>query len=124
MAERKQLVYSSRRMRVYYQPDRRSIARCAVGPELHEAVHDIVEHIAKPYAIGISPRKTGHYAKSFEINTTYVALGFPELMTRVAARLYNTDEAAAAIEYGKKTSKGQKGAHVLQQTLEMLSATL
>lgn len=124
MAERKQLVYPGRRVRAYYRPDRRSIARCAVGPELHEAVHDIVEHIAKPYAIGISPRETGHYAKSFEISTTYVAYGFPDLMTRVAARLYNTDEAAAAIEYGKKTSRGQKGAHVLGRTLEMLTATL
>lgn len=123
MADRRQLVYASKRVRAYYEPDRRSIARCAVGPELTEAVHDIVEHIAKPFAIGISPRDTGHYAKSFELATTYVVYGFPDLMTRVAARLYNTDEGAAAIEYGKKTSKGQKGAHVLTRTLEMLTAT-
>lgn len=123
MADKKQLVYPGRSVRAYYKPDRRSIARCAVGPELHHAVHDVVENVAKPFAIGISPRDTGAYAKSFEISTTYVAYGFPDLMTRVAARLYNTDEAAAAIEYGRKTSKGQKGAHVLLKTLEMLTFT-
>lgn len=123
MAKR-QLVYASRKVRAYYEPDRRSMARCAVGPEVHEAVHDIAENIAKPYAVGISPRRTGDYAKSFEVSTTYIAMGFPELLTRVVARLVNTDAGAAAIEYGRKTSKGQKGAHVLGQTLEMLTATM
>lgn len=120
----KQLVYRGANITVYYEPDRRSIARCAVGPELHEAVHDVVENIARPFAIGISPRRTGAYSRSFQLDTTYVAMGFPQLMTRVAARLVNTDPGAAAIEYGKRNRRGeQRGAHVLQKTLEMLTAT-
>lgn len=117
MPARKQLVYRSATVTVHYRPDRRSIARCAVGPELHRAVHKIVDTIAKPYAVSISPEKTGHYKKSFEVKTAYVAMGDPELMTRVAARLWNMDEAAAAIEWG---SHGRRGAHVLRQTLTHL----
>jgi hypothetical protein len=115
--ERKQLVYRSATVTVHYRPDRRSIARCAVGPELHREVHRIVDTIAKPYAESVAPRRTGHYAKSFEVKTAYVAMGDPELMTRVAARLWNMDEAAAAIEWG---AHGRRGAHVLGQTLTML----
>lgn len=118
---RKQLVYRSATVTVHYRPDRRSIARCAVGPELHRAVHRIVGEIAKPYAISIAPRRTGHYAKSFEVKTAYVAMGDPELMTRVAARLWNMDEAAAAIEWGAdQRGRARRGAHVLGQTLTML----
>jgi hypothetical protein len=115
---RKQLVYRSASVTVYYEPDRRSIARCAVGPELHHAVTDLVTNVAKPYAVGISPRKTGAYAHSFETNITYIAMGFPELMTRVVAELANTDDGAAGIEWGKGR---QPGHHVLGRTLAMLN---
>lgn len=117
----KQLVYKTRGVTVYYEPDRRSIARCAVGPELTEAVHDIVNNIAKPYAIGISPRDTGEYKRSWRVDTTYVAMGFPDLLTRVAARLVNTHPAAAAIEWG---NKGRNAHHVLSQTLTLLDTSL
>lgn len=130
--ERKQLVYRGQNVTVYYEPDRRSIARCAVGPELTEAVTDLAENRAKPYAIGISPRTTGHYAKSFEVNLVYLAMGYPFLMTRVAAELANTDPGAAGIEWGQKYQKRhaahgefrtQQGHHVLRRTLAMLDGT-
>lgn len=117
---RKQLVYAGRNVNAYYRPDRRSIARCAVGPEVTEAVNDIVDNIAKPFAIEISPQRTGRYRSSFERDNTYVARGHPDLMTRVVARLVNTDAGAAAIEFGRK---GGKGHHVLGRTLSMLIAT-
>jgi hypothetical protein len=126
---RKQLVYRGVSVTAYYQPDRRSIARCAVGPELTEAVTDIAEGRAKPYAIGISPRDTTHYAHSFEVNLVYLALGYPFLMTRVAAELANTDPGASGIEWGQKYRnrtggfRTQAGHHVLRKTLIMLDAT-
>lgn len=124
---RKQLVYRSPTMTVHYKPDRRSIARCAVGPELTDAVHEIVDDIAKPFAESISPEYTGRYKASFERSTAYVAMGFPELMTRVAARLVNTDRGAAAIEFGtaaRGNRRARQGHHVLGQTLTMLDATV
>lgn len=124
---RRRLVYPGKNVRVYYKPDRRSIARCAVGPELTGAVHDIVDNIAKPFAESIAPKATGHYAASFERTTTYVAMGFPEMMTRVAARLVNTDRGAISIEFGtaaRGTRKARRGHHVLGQTLTMLDATV
>jgi hypothetical protein len=126
---RKQLVYRSVNVTVYYEPDRRSIARCAVGPELTEAVLDLAENRAKPYAIGISPTQTGHYAKSFEVSTVYLALGYPFLMTRVAAELANVDPGASGIEWGQKSQRRggghrtQAGHHVLRRTLIMLDGT-
>lgn len=123
----RQLVYKSPSLTVYYRPDRRSIARCAIGPELTDAVHDIVDNIAMPYAISVAPQDTGRYRKSFERTTAYVAMGFPELMTRVAARLVNTDPGAAAIEWGtrqKGRRKARLGHHVLGQTLTMLDTTV
>jgi hypothetical protein len=123
----RQLVYKTKSVTVYYKPDRRSIARCAVGPELTDIVHDIVDNIAKPFAEAIAPEETGHYKRSFERTTTYVALGKGELMTRVAARLYNMDEGAAAIEWGTK-QKGRRraraGQHILGQTLAMLETAV
>lgn len=123
----KQLVYRSPTVTVYYKPDRRSIARCAVGRELHHAVRDLAEGIAKPYAIGIAPKRTGTYAKSFQVHLRLIALGHPELMTRVTADLVNEDpgsgpggeSGAAGIEWG---SHGAPGHHVLQRTLAMLNA--
>lgn len=125
---RKQLVYRSANVTVYYEPDRRSIARCAVGPELTEAVTDLVDAKAKPYAIGISPRKSGRYAKSFTTSIVYLALGYPFLMTRVAAELANTDPGASGIEWGQKYkrfggTRTQAGHHVLRRTLIMLDGT-
>lgn len=119
MAKRK-LVYPGRNVNAYYKPDRRSIARCAIGPEVTQAVNSIVDDIAKPFAIEISPQRTGRYRGSFERDNAYVARGHPELMTRVVSRLINTDPGAAAIEFGRKGGKGQ---HVLGRTLSMLIAT-
>ncbi len=124
---RRQLVYKTKNVTVYYKPDRRSIARCAVGPELTDAVHDIVDNIAKPFAESISPHYTGAYRGRFERTTTYVAMGKPELMTRVAARLYNMDPGASSIEWGTKKKgrrKARAGNHVLGQTLTMLDTTV
>jgi hypothetical protein len=126
---RKQLVYRGRTVTVYYEPDRRSIARCAVGPELTEAVVDLAEHRAKPFAVGISPRESGSYSKSFEVNVTHVAYGYPYLMTRVAVELANTDPGAGGIEWGQKRrrrggeSRTTAGHHVLGRTLAMLDGT-
>lgn len=123
----RQLVYKSPTVTVYYKPDRRSIARCAIGPELTDAVNSIVDHIAMPFAVSISPRHTGHYSRSFERTNSYKALGFPDLMTRVAANLVNKDPGAAAIEWGtaaKGRRKARSGNHVLGQTLTMLDTTV
>jgi hypothetical protein len=111
-------VYRSRTMVVFFDMDRQGIRRIAVGPELRAACLAVV-NAARPYAESISPVETGQYARSFSIamGHTWVAA-----MRRVAARLVNTDPAAAAIEFG--TSHGGPAHRVLQRTLAHINGGL
>ncbi len=124
-------VYTGRHVTAWYKPDRASIARCAVGPEITEAVRALAVFKAKPYAVSISPRSDStepghvHYQDSFTVVMGFTglspeAIGHPP-MRRAAARLYNTAPHAAAVEWGNQESGGH--AHrVLGRTLAYLNS--
>ncbi len=114
-------VYTSPRMTVEFEMDRRGMAEVARGKELRVAVKTIALR-GKAYAESISPARTGNYRRSFRVN-----LGRKLIhgMRRVVAILANTDPAAVAIEVGTAIRPmGQGGgtpAHrVLQRTLTHL----
>lgn len=112
------------RSHVRFVLNRKGIAACAVGPELKQAVHDIAEHRAKPFAEAISEqfRDTGEYAESFEVNDTFThEIGKPPML-RVAAELANTSGHALIVEVGTAATNGV-GHRVLRNTLEHLDAT-
>jgi hypothetical protein len=113
------------RSHVRFVLNRKGIAACAVGPELKQAVHDIAEHRAKPFAEAISEqfRDTGEYAESFTVNDTVTAeitRRWP--MLRAAAELANTSGHALIVEVGTAATNGA-GHRVLRKTLQHLDAT-
>lgn len=128
----RQRIYTGRYVRVDYQPDRKSIAAYAVGPELREICHDIVVGKALPFALSISPtgraqrnqrgndaQPVERYRKSFEVNDTtqmVVGLGIYPLL-RVACELANTAPHALIVEKGNKHFDGH---HVMDRTLAQL----
>lgn len=113
-------VYTGRRLTVDFELDRDGIAEIAVGPRLKDAVHHLAEHRAKPYAISISPvwkgKGGGTYIRSFQVKDDHTVIA---AMRRVAARLYNTADHAAAVEFGNKHAKGQR---ILGRTVDFLHA--
>lgn len=114
-------VYKGKNVQVTFDMDRAGIAKIAVGPELTAAVLDLAEHKAKPYAIAASPRSREnhkHYQDSFIVvpGTAFIAA-----MKRCAARLVNTSEHAAAVEWGSAHT-GHKGQRVLGHTLDYLNS--
>lgn len=117
---RRTTVYVSPRMLVEFEMDRRGIARVAVGDELREACHSTVVQRAMPYAISISPRgDTLDYVSSWRaIDTFEVIAG----LRRVACRLFNGSDHAAAVEWVSKRGFG-RGYHVLGRTLAHLNST-
>ncbi len=119
---RGRLVYRGRNLTVYFDLDRKGMARVAVGEELKAAVTEVVAERALPYARSSSPRSNRnhlHYADAFVVDntSTVVLVG----LRRVAARLVNTSGHAAAVEWGNAKTRG-RGHHVLRQTLEHLVA--
>ncbi len=110
-----------------FQMDRAGIRRIALRGELRTACARIAAR-GLPYAVAISPRRTGAFSKSFEImfGHTWVAG-----MRRVAVRLANTDPGAAAIEFGSHHERVNRfgrdisynlgGHHTLRRTLAFLS---
>jgi hypothetical protein len=116
-------VFSGFNVIVRFELDRRGIAEIAVGPELRDAVNDIVETRARPYAISISEafRRTGQYIASFEVNATHVVLPPEYPMRRVAAELANTSDHALLVEVGSENNRAH---HVMRRTLEHLGGHL
>lgn len=105
-----------------YQPDKASIARLAVGPEMREAVADIVGE-AVFYAQLIAPSDTRAYQSSFftdvEIapDIPYRVLGEP--MARWCGRVVNDDRSAIYVEVG---SRDEEGYRVMRRTLEWIES--
>lgn len=120
MAQRR-VVYRGTNVRVEFLPDRRSIARCAVGPEVRAAVRDLAANKAKPYAVSISPRSSRHhrhYADGFRVEMGHVTLPPEWPMRRVAAILVNTVEHAVIVELGANRTPAYR---VLARTLAYLN---
>src|SRR5215218_9032714 len=114
LPNRRERVYTGRYVTIDFELDRAGIAKIAVGSDLRDAVRSVVEHRAKPYAIGISPRsnrKHKHYADSFEVRTGYTTIAG---MRRVTARLWNTSDHSVEVEF-------INGARVLGKTLAYLN---
>ncbi len=110
----RRLVYVGRNVRVEFQMDYPGMRKVAVGPELKTACY-LIARKAQPYAEAISPEDTGHFKGSFDVDMGHAWVAG---MRRVAARLLNTDEGAAAIEFGSRHPQGyQAGHHVLRRTL-------
>ncbi len=122
-------VYQGRHVTIQFELDRAGIARCAVGRDLAEAVMQVVNRRARPYAIAISPRSDRdedddarpHYQDSFDTELVLTgvspeAIGKPPML-RVGGRLVNKAPHAAAVEWGRR---GFRGHRVLGKTLDHL----
>ncbi len=109
-------VYTSPSMVVEFEMDRAGIREVAMGRELRKGVDEIVAK-ALPYAVNVSPERTGAYKAAWKLDTggSSIVAG----MRRVAARLVNTDAAAAAIEWGNK--QGDPAHHTLREVLEHIA---
>lgn len=124
-------VYTGRHVNVNFELDRKGIAKCAVGPDLRDACHDIIVNRALPYALSIAPRSSNnepghqHYADHFEVDDTTTGLP-PEAITarwpmlRVASRLVNQVRHAVFVEFGGQHENGHQ---VMTRTLEHLNRT-
>lgn len=93
-----------------YKPDRKGTQEILNTPVMAKAMLSAAEHGAN-YARSISPRRTGTYARSFDVQPMTVLIGGKP---RVAARLMNQAPYAAAVEWGRG------GQRVLGRTLEEL----
>lgn len=103
-----------------FRPNWKGFEAMAVGPEARAIVKAEAER-AKGIAEGLSQdfRITGEYADSFEVQETTVgpAEGFKH--RHAAARLVNTSDHAAAVEFGNEHV--QRPHRVLRRTLEAMS---
>jgi hypothetical protein len=111
-----------------FKPNDAAFKEMAVGPEIRAALKETAEK-AKLIAEGLSASfvVTGDYEKSFEITeTTLPAFGVDHPHPAAAARLTNTSDHAAAVEWGYQGSSHAQSssAHrVLGKTLAALEAT-
>lgn len=120
--------YTGRQVTVDFELNMKGIARCALGPELKAACHNIVATRALPYAVSISPRSTRkhpHYQDQFHTEDT---TGIPRTrygdlaMRRAITRLANLSAHAILVEVGP-TGDTTDGHRVLRKTLEYLNTT-
>ncbi|MER7167033.1 hypothetical protein ABT336_13325 [Micromonospora sp. NPDC000207] len=108
----------------------RGFAGIALSPKIRDAVHDVVERTARPYAVGISPSATGTYRRSWQVDDVIVPgaeLNQKWPLTRVGTRLVNKDPSAKFIEIGGAVRVGGQvkptpARHVLGRTLDHLDA--
>lgn len=117
------LVHRGPHCTVHYDPDKKGMARCAVGKELKGELLKLAAEAMK-HAVSISPpRSQGkkvkvHYRDSFVLKRGLVHdIGHPP-MIRAAVRLMNVSPQAKIVEVG--TSRSQKY-EVLQKTLDHLN---
>lgn len=86
-----------------YAPSKEGIQRCALGPEIHHALSDLVEH-ALVFAELIAPNDTSQYQASFFSEVIEVAdIPFRirgERMPRWSGRVGNSSEHAILVEVG------------------------
>lgn len=116
LRNRRVTAYTSPRLIVEFEMDRRGISRIAVGDDLRGACRSAVVQRAMPFAIQKSPRgDTLEYVSSWRAQDTYAVIAG---MRRVATKLINVSGHAAAVEWGRGGS-----ARVLGRTLAHLNAT-
>lgn len=101
-----------------YRPNQQGWREIANSPQLHAALLEVAEK-AKVYAEGLAEefRRTGEYAESFHATSETVLW---DRGPRAAARLANTSDHAAAVEWG---NRGDEHPHrTLGRTLDALKA--
>jgi hypothetical protein len=99
--------------------DAAGLSAVLVGPDIREGLAAVAE-IGKAYAESIAPRRSGHYAGSFEVRADTIEFSGSE---RAAATLINTAGYAAAVEYGYGGTAAESGKsphRVLGRTLDHL----
>lgn len=116
MQNRRVRVHTGTQLTVDFEMDRRGIRKIAMGLPLAEATRSAVVHRAMPYAIQISPRgETLDYVSSWRAQDTQIVING---MRRVATKLVNVSDHAAAVEWGRGGRAG-----VLRRTLAHLNST-
>lgn len=114
---RGRIVYRSRHLRVWYEFNRRGIATFAMNPTLHRSLEHVVDRVAYPYALSVSPADSGDYISSFITeHTTVTILG----LRRTSVRLVNTAPHARIVEVGYRNTPAYR---VFGKTLAYLDAT-
>lgn len=98
-----------------YLPDRRGWATFANSQTLAEAC-DAVAFRGALYAISISPEKSGVYRKSWKVERGLFIS--PRYGPRVASRLFNESQHAAAVEFGNRRS--HRTHHIVSETAAFL----
>lgn len=120
-------VYTGVRVRADYKPNRESMAKLALSPELAAIVMGIAESRAKPFVqeYADSFRDDGDYQAGLRVELTTVILPvigpnarYP--MKRVAARLLAEAEHSIIVEVG---ARGSDGHHPLRHALDYIHAT-
>ncbi len=117
-------VYRGVHCTVHYDPDKKGMARCAVGKELKGELLKLAGEAMK-YAVSISPPRSRsknkqkvHYRDSFVLRRGLVHdIGHPP-MIRAAVRLMNLSPQAKIVEVGTERSPKYE---VLQKTLDHLN---
>jgi len=120
LRNRRVTAYSSPRLIVEFEMNRRGIARIAVSQPLRDATRSLVVNHAMPYAISISPHgDTLEYVSSWR-----PAEGFTVIagMRRASCKLINVSGHAAAVEWISPRGFG-RGYAVLGRTLAHLNST-
>lgn len=105
-----------------YEPDKLSIARCALGPEIHHALADLVKE-AVVFAELIAPNDTSEYQASFSTEVIevpdipYRVIGEP--MARWSGRVVNSSPHAIIVEVGGHHTPEHR---VMRRTLDWIEA--
>ncbi len=121
---RGRLVHRGLRCTVHYDPDKKGMARCAVGKELTADVLKLAQKALR-FAKTVSPprsHKAGkvHYRDAFILVPGTVSnIGKPP-MRRVAVKLINTSPQAKIVEVGTARSPKYE---VLRKTLDHLNGS-
>lgn len=120
LKDRTYTVYASPRLVVRFKTDREGMADLAVGDDLRDTTKAVVERRAIPYAISISPvGDTKQYVSSWKSSETHVVIAG---LRRVACKLVNISDHAAAVEWVNKRGNGH-GYGVLRRTIAHLNST-
>jgi hypothetical protein len=103
-----------------YEPDKLSIARCAVGPELHHAISTIVNE-AIVFAELIAPNDSNEYQSKF-FTDVQVVPDIPyrvqgEPMPRWSGRVGNKSPHAILVEVGGNNTPDHR---VMRRTLDWI----
>jgi hypothetical protein len=117
-------VYTSKNLIMFYQGSLKDFAEVAMSRQILAACLEIAYEDALPYAISISPRDEYTYIRSFRVQPTTVLV---RGMRRVAARLINTSQHSALVEWGGKPGGGgfagryRPAQHILLRTRDRIT---